>query len=40
MHEPTGGVSNGTEFVCEICGATFESDESLGRHIYEAGLVS
>jgi hypothetical protein len=28
-----------TEFVCEICNETFESERALERHVHDVGLV-
>lgn len=27
------------EFVCEVCGQSFESEEALDRHVHDVGLV-
>lgn len=30
---------DGEEYVCEVCGATFESPEARKDHLYSQGLV-
>jgi transposase-like protein len=31
--------SSDQQYVCDICGETFQSERALNRHVHEVGLV-